>query len=610
MYTSYKKANMSDSTLLNSLPRIYFDRKKSRGISYVKAFDGNAWDGQKGYAVKLNTRTIGVIDSPDAEGLIRFNNEFLTQRPDFKDVAVVCYLNTDTGKHEFRIEHNLSSKVVTKHIKACSHEVKHVYSIGNYLVYMKLLEGDPLLKSLKDCFPESWDVILSLAFYCLEDGDFTSNRYALYAQAHKLPCQEELTPTAITRLFQSISKENELNFFTKYMEELYCSHELPTRRFWALDSTSISTYAKLNDADRGHNKQQENIPQINVLMVTDQKTGRPIFYNRFNGSIPDVSTVTSTFETLLHLGTRSFVAVMDRGYYSLDNMNFIIGAGYHFLLCVPLDKVSIFQETIEEAAVAFLTGDKYVSAIDENVFTKLQDFTFKINGKTVHKKLFVHVFYDQERAGAFTKKIQKRRNDIMQMLKDGMTLDATNKSFADKYLIQDENGGITLNNKAFQEANQHAGIFVLVSDSVKDGKQAYYGYKDRRTVEDCFLDLKVKMCCDRFRTSSEDSLVGKCFVEFVALSLYMRMERDLRKLLDKNKPIPHHSVKTIIKELDGITEIGFADSFITIKPISKTQRECLKIFNTEEPVSKYVENIAVPNMIKYARKPHGDKATN
>ena len=47
-----------------------------------------------------------------------------------------------------------------------------------------------------------------------------------------------------------------------------------------------------------------------------------------------------------------------------------------------------------------------------------------------------------------------------------------------------------------------------------------------------------------FRTSSEDSLVGKCFVEFVALSLYMRMKRDLKKLLDKNKPVPHHSVKT------------------------------------------------------------------
>ena len=44
------------------------------------------------------------------------------------------------------------------------------------------------------------------------------------------------------------------------------------------------------------------------------------------------------------------------------------------------------------------------------------------------------------------KKIQKRRNDIMQMLKDGMTLDATNKSFADDFLVQDDNGGIPLNN--------------------------------------------------------------------------------------------------------------------------------------------------------------------
>ena len=48
--------------------------------------------------------------------------------------------------------------------------------------------------------------------------------------------------------------------------------------------------------------------------------------------------------------------------------------------------------------------------------------------------------------GRLLKKIQKRRNDIMQMLKDGMTLDATNKSFADEFLVQYDNGGIPLNN--------------------------------------------------------------------------------------------------------------------------------------------------------------------
>lgn len=91
-----------------------------------------------------------------------------------------------------------------------------------------------------------------------------------------------------------------------------------------------------------------------------------------------------------------------------------------------------------------------------------------------------------------------------------------------------------------------------------------------------FLDLKVKMCCDRFRVSCEDSLVGKCFVEFIALSLYMRMEMIIRKAMDKNKEVPHHSIKTIIsKDLEGITEIAFADSFVTIKPISNLE-EMLK----------------------------------
>lgn len=45
---------MSDSTLLSSLPKIYFDRKKNRGISYVKAYDGNAWNADCEFQRSLN----------------------------------------------------------------------------------------------------------------------------------------------------------------------------------------------------------------------------------------------------------------------------------------------------------------------------------------------------------------------------------------------------------------------------------------------------------------------------------------------------------------------------------------------------------------------------
>lgn len=592
------------NSLIKKLPNIYYQTISSRGVTYVKSFDENKWLPEKKYAIKTNTRTIGKINSGNGAGLILFEESFLKSRPEYKDIAIVRYYDEEQKKWELRIEEDHSSEIITSLKVNSRHEVTDVISVGTYLLFTKLIEKDTLLDSLKSVFPDTYKQLLSLAYYCLDECDFKSNRYALYAKEHKLPYQVPLTPTAITRLFQSVTEADELNFFSHYFESLYKANGTSRRRFWALDSTSISTYSKYLDAKFGHNKQEENIPQINIVLLTDQKTGRPLYYSRFNGSIPDISTVSFTFDNLLHIGARSFVAVMDRGYYSNDNLNEILSCGYHFLICVPLDKVDTFKDVLLEAAQAFICGDKYESAIDENVFTKKIVYEYKNQGKKLKKDLFVHVFYDQERAGAVTKHIQKRRVEVMKMLKEHMTLDGNNQSFAKKYLIQEENGLIRINNEAFQEANSKAGIFVCVSDCIGEGKQAFYGYKDRRTVEDCFNDLKVKMSCDRFNTSSEESLPGKCFVEFIALSLHMRIEYLLRKMKENGVKLPHHSVRTILRDLQGIKTVEFGDGYSAVKTISRTQKETLKLFHVPEPVSQYRKNIAVPNMIKHARKPH------
>lgn len=592
------------NSLIKKLPNIYYQTISSRGVTYVKSFDENKWLPEKKYAIKTNTRTIGKINSGNGAGLILFEESFLKSRPEYKDIAIVRYYDEEQKKWELRIEEDHSSEIITSLKVNSRHEVTDVISVGTYLLFTKLIEKDTLLESLKSVFPDTYKQLLSLAYYCLDECDFKSNRYALYAKEHKLPYQVPLTPTAITRLFQSVTEADELNFFSHYFESLYKANGTSRRRFWALDSTSISTYSKYLDAKFGHNKQEENIPQINIVLLTDQKTGRPLYYSRFNGSIPDISTVSFTFDNLLHIGARSFVAVMDRGYYSNDNLNEILSCGYHFLICVPLDKVDTFKDVLLEAAQAFICGDKYESAIDENVFTKKIVYEYKNKGKKLKKDLFVHVFYDQERAGAVTKHIQKRRVEVMKMLKEHMTLDGNNQSFAKKYLIQEENGLIRINNEAFQEANSKAGIFVCVSDCIGEGKQAFYGYKDRRTVEDCFNDLKVKMSCDRFNTSSEESLPGKCFVEFIALSLHMRIEYLLRKMKENGVKLPHHSVRTILRDLQGIKTVEFGDGYSAVKTISRTQKETLKLFHVPEPVSQYRKNIAVPNMIKHARKPH------
>ncbi len=199
------------------------------------------------------------------------------------------------------------------------------YARRNKLPYSEPLSCSQITKLLKK--------LLSLGLFCANDNGngFVADHYSYYARRNKLPYSEPLSCSQITKLLKNISEASVLNFFSEYAKQLYENNSLNKNRFWALDSTSISTYSRYLDAKYGHNKQGEDLPQVNVMMMTDEKSGRPLFYEMFNGSIPDISTIAKTFKMLLQLDVRSFVAVMDRGYYSKDNLSSIINCGYHFL---------------------------------------------------------------------------------------------------------------------------------------------------------------------------------------------------------------------------------------------------------------------------------------
>ncbi len=382
---------------------------------------------------------------------------------------------------------------------------------------------------------------------------------------------------------------------------------LPSEQILVLGFNIHLNLFRLSGSKYGHSKQGEDLPQVNVMMLTDEKSHRPLFYEKFNGSIPDVSTVVSAFNTLLHMKTRSFVAVMDRGYYSMSNLKEILATGFHFVVCVPFRKVIEFDDVIENAQRAFISGNCYDSTIGQNVYTEMHSTEIKDakTGKKHKHNFYVHVFHSPETAGAQTELLLKRRADVLKMLKDGLELDGANQDFAKEFIITSEDKKTySFNNAAFQNANNHAGIFVLLSDTIGEGKTAYQAYKARESVEDCFKDLKVKMNCNRFGVSTEQSLTGKCFVEFIALTIRMLMQYRLQCLKDKGKKVPHNSFKRVIDELNGIQEIEFTSGYIAVKPVSKVQQECLKLFRVNTPSDRYDNNLAYSNRLKKAAKPH------
>ena len=83
-------------------------------------------------------------------------------------------------------------------------------------------------------------------------------------------------PLAVTRLFQRIELRDVRRYFL--LMRSYLQEDEDNKIILALDSTSISSYStRLTHIEYGKNKDDDALPQLNVLFLVDQKSGLPIF---------------------------------------------------------------------------------------------------------------------------------------------------------------------------------------------------------------------------------------------------------------------------------------------------------------------------------------------
>ena len=588
-----------------ALPKLYF--ASAGKFTYARTYK-NVWKPKKSgdgmVAIKTNIKKVGRIDSTSGIGVINFDNSFYSLFPDFKNYNVIRCRSAD---NKFFIEIKPKSEAELPepvYIKS--------YSIGAVLVLNKLLERDPLLESLKELFPDSWQLILSFAYFMVMEPDAKAERLSIFAQEVALPYKDEIYPSKLTRLLQSLTNSKIEEFFRIYLRKLTTGKILSGKRFWAIDSTSISTYAKLAEASYGKNKQDEELPQLNVMFVTDEDSGRPLYFQHFNGSIPDMAACVEIFEMLLNLGVHSFVAVADRGFFSETNMAALIDKGYHFVMCVPFERCSSYQSYIYEAQAAMAADNLYSLRCDQEVYTspKQEDVG---GGHKAH----VHVFFNKHAASDQAIAYQKRLKAVEKDYFSQKTLTAENVQFMLNNFEHDEQGNfkeqgkgkLALNKREYQRNINNCGVFLAVSDSVKRAEIAYEAYASRQAIEQNFRALKDRMQIKRLRVSTEESLDGKCFIEFLAVTLNTFIDKIITRVKQKEgaNRLPHHSVMGILDELRGIRETYFSETKeYVVSPISKKQRDCLALFGVKPPVSHYEEGLATANQVTVAPKPHGE----
>jgi len=102
--------------------------------------------------------------------------------------------------------------------------------------------------------------------------------------------------------------------------------------------------------------------------------------------------------------------------------------------------------------------------------------------------------------------------------------------------------------EALTEAKRNYGYFALLSNEIKDASEALVIYRNKDLVEKAFENLKDRLNLRRLAVSSEQSLDGKLFVQFIALIFLSH----ITKKMQENNLFKDYTLQEILDELDVI----------------------------------------------------------
>ena len=345
-------------------------------------------------------------------------------------------------------------------------------------------------------------------------------RFEKWGQLHKHPFGQNITSQRSSELFASITEEVQRTFFQLQ------GRRRAEKEFWAYDITSISSYSEcLRQVQYGHNKEDKSLPQLNLALVFGETSNLPFCYRKMAGNIPDSKTVVHLLDELDDLGFKTIKLVMDRGFYSKANVNTLYKNHVKFLIGAKMS-LSFIREELDVIYDGFRNFDHFSDKYElyhHTVQTKWQysqKRPYKDDVLSEPRRMYIHFFYNIDRAAEDEKAFDRKLMALRQELESGQLVTG-NESFYQKYFTikttPKRGTKVTVNEAAVCKAKRYYGFFALLSNQPMDAITALELYRNKDVVEKAFGNLKERLNMRRSLVSSEQSLNGKLFIEFVAL---------------------------------------------------------------------------------------------
>ena len=462
-------------------------------------------------------------------------------------------------------------------------ESKRLYYGATYLLE-SFSDQIGLTNDLKQCFPDTYKKLLSVAFYLILEDNNPLYRFEKWNLTHKHPYGQDIASPRSSELFGSIT-DDQVTKFLRLQAKRRVEDE-----YWAYDSSSISSYSEtLNQVQWGKNKEDDKLPQINLLLVFGETSGLPFYYRKLAGNIPDSKTVKHLLEDLDILGFGKTKFVMDRGFYSEDNINGLYREHVKFLVGVKLS-LKFIKKNLDEIYDDIRMFTNYDESINTYGYTVSAEWDYSqerpYKGDVIKDKrrIYIHYYYSIEKGADDEQAFDKRITELGSELQQGKLVEEHKKAYAQFFEVKDtpvRGRTVYYKEDEIKAARRYLGYFALITNEKMDAFTALHLYRMKDIVEKAFGNIKDRLNMRRLLAKSEKNLDGKIFTEFVALILISHLDHKMKE----TNLYKTYSMQQLLDKLDVLECFEDENRKLRIGELLNKQAEIYETLGVALPTS-------------------------
>ena len=534
-------------------------RRKKKDVVYIEYEYDRIYDPVRQYTFPKRV-TIGKLSETDPE-LMQPNQNFLKYFPDA----------------ELPETKNRTSR------SSC-------LRVGAYFVLRKIIEEYNLVELLGGYFEQrDLGLFLDLAVYSIIAENNAAQYYPDYTYDHPLFTNgmKQYSDSTVSDFLNSVTDDQSIGFLNSWnetrnhREKIYISYDSTNKNCQAGDIEMV---------EFGHPKVDVGQPVFNYAVAYDTHNQEPLFYEKYPGSLNDISQLQFMLDKAFGYGYKKIGFILDRGYFSCENIQYMDKCGYSFVIMVK-GMASLVNELVLEHKGTF--ESKRVNNIYE----------YGVYGKTVKHRLYAgdkkeryfHLYHSISKESAERAGIENRINQMTLYLKKYQNKVKEFGPGFEKYFnlhYDEKTQAFVLPEERCSVVEREldlAGYFCIITSEKMSAKEAIELYKSRDTSEKLFRGDKSYLGNKSIRAYSEESARAKIFVEFVAMILRCKMYTKLKEEMKKLEKKPNYmTVPAALKELEKIEMVRQLDNVYRLDhAVTANQKTILNAFGLDANHIKY-----------------------